>query len=97
MSGPRPREARVPTTPICEETGDIKETQCQNIVWTPPQGGSDPNYPNMLGYGSDRTAVRRGNALPTPRPSDPGDTSPSTEQRIPAFEPGSADPTSPLF
>ncbi|MFM5432534.1 4Fe-4S dicluster domain-containing protein [Aeromonas veronii] len=27
--------------------GDIKDTQPQNIVWTPPQGGSGPNYPNM--------------------------------------------------
>ncbi|WP_390882496.1 4Fe-4S dicluster domain-containing protein, partial [Aeromonas piscicola] len=27
--------------------GDIKDTQFQNIIWTPPQGGSGPNYPNM--------------------------------------------------
>ncbi|HEA3125834.1 TPA: 4Fe-4S dicluster domain-containing protein [Aeromonas veronii] len=27
--------------------GDIKDTQYQNIAWTPPQGGSGPNYPNM--------------------------------------------------
>ncbi|HDN9016524.1 4Fe-4S dicluster domain-containing protein [Aeromonas salmonicida] len=26
--------------------GDIKDAQPQNIVWTPPQGGSGPNYPN---------------------------------------------------
>ncbi|AVP95607.1 hypothetical protein C7N77_16015 [Aeromonas rivipollensis] len=26
---------------------DIKDAQPQNIVWTPPQGGSGPNYPNM--------------------------------------------------
>ncbi|WP_082040769.1 4Fe-4S dicluster domain-containing protein [Aeromonas allosaccharophila] len=26
--------------------GDIKDPS-QNIVWTPPQGGSGPNYPNM--------------------------------------------------
>ncbi|MBL0511479.1 4Fe-4S dicluster domain-containing protein [Aeromonas media] len=26
---------------------DIKDAQLQNIVWTPPQGGSGPNYPNM--------------------------------------------------
>ncbi|MGY3894725.1 4Fe-4S dicluster domain-containing protein [Aeromonas enterica] len=27
--------------------GDIKDAQPQHIVWTPPQGGSGPNYPNM--------------------------------------------------
>ncbi|MFM5093312.1 4Fe-4S dicluster domain-containing protein [Aeromonas rivipollensis] len=26
---------------------DIKDAQPQNIAWTPPQGGSGPNYPNM--------------------------------------------------
>ncbi|MGE6171569.1 4Fe-4S dicluster domain-containing protein [Aeromonas media] len=26
---------------------DIKDDQPQNIAWTPPQGGSGPNYPNM--------------------------------------------------
>ncbi|MUG30276.1 hypothetical protein FRN27_18295 [Aeromonas salmonicida] len=26
--------------------GGIKDAQPQNIVWTPPQGGSGPNYPN---------------------------------------------------
>ncbi|WP_409241627.1 4Fe-4S dicluster domain-containing protein [Aeromonas media] len=26
---------------------DIKDAQPQNIFWTPPQGGSGPNYPNM--------------------------------------------------
>ncbi|WP_410050458.1 4Fe-4S dicluster domain-containing protein [Aeromonas sp. Marseille-Q5825] len=48
-SGPRPREARVPTTPICDDarTCNIKDAQPQNIAWTPPQGGSGPNYPNM--------------------------------------------------
>ncbi|MFK0668403.1 hypothetical protein [Aeromonas salmonicida] len=25
----------------------MKDAQPQNIVWTPPQGGSGPNYPNM--------------------------------------------------
>ncbi|MFM1705236.1 MAG: hypothetical protein ACRC61_03955 [Aeromonas salmonicida] len=25
----------------------MKDTQFQNIIWTPPQGGSGPNYPNM--------------------------------------------------
>ncbi|MGE6182404.1 hypothetical protein ACLHZ2_06575 [Aeromonas media] len=25
----------------------MKDAQSQNIVWTPPQGGSGPNYPNM--------------------------------------------------
>ncbi|WP_362808798.1 hypothetical protein [Aeromonas allosaccharophila] len=25
----------------------MKDTQPQNIIWTPPQGGSGPNYPNM--------------------------------------------------
>ncbi|WP_371316588.1 hypothetical protein [Aeromonas sp. sif0611] len=25
----------------------MKDTQPQNIAWTPPQGGSGPNYPNM--------------------------------------------------
>ncbi|MGL5304683.1 MAG: hypothetical protein ACRC9Y_00545 [Aeromonas veronii] len=25
----------------------MKDTRFQNIVWTPPQGGSGPNYPNM--------------------------------------------------
>ncbi|MFB0774493.1 hypothetical protein [Aeromonas salmonicida] len=24
----------------------MKDAQPQNIVWTPPQGGSGPNYPN---------------------------------------------------
>ena len=28
------------------KTCDIKDPS-QNIVWTPPQGGSGPNYPNM--------------------------------------------------
>ncbi|MGY3977074.1 4Fe-4S dicluster domain-containing protein [Aeromonas mytilicola] len=48
-SGPRPREALAPTTPICDgaRTCNIKDAQPQNIVWTPPQGGSGPNYPNM--------------------------------------------------
>ncbi|MGY3977073.1 4Fe-4S dicluster domain-containing protein [Aeromonas mytilicola] len=49
-SGHRLREALVPTTPICEmdkRMCDIKDAQPQNIVWTPPQGGSGPNYPNM--------------------------------------------------
>ncbi|WP_139693619.1 4Fe-4S dicluster domain-containing protein [Aeromonas sobria] len=27
--------------------GDITDTQPQNITWTPPQGGSGPNYPNI--------------------------------------------------
>ncbi|MFC5708092.1 4Fe-4S dicluster domain-containing protein [Aeromonas eucrenophila] len=43
-----------PTIPICEiwdlrcgESCDSKDAQSQNIVWTPPQGGSGPNYPNM--------------------------------------------------
>ncbi|MFM5241476.1 4Fe-4S dicluster domain-containing protein [Aeromonas media] len=31
---------------------DIKDAQAQNIVWTPPQGGSGPNYPNMGSLGS---------------------------------------------
>ncbi|WP_349921975.1 4Fe-4S dicluster domain-containing protein [Aeromonas veronii] len=26
---------------------NIKDTQSQHILWTPPQGGSGPNYPNM--------------------------------------------------
>ncbi|MGY3977072.1 4Fe-4S dicluster domain-containing protein, partial [Aeromonas mytilicola] len=54
-SGPRLREALAPTTPICEmdkRMCDIKDTQPQNIVWTPPQGGSGPNYPNMGSLGS---------------------------------------------
>ncbi|MFM4848652.1 4Fe-4S dicluster domain-containing protein [Aeromonas rivipollensis] len=49
-SGPRLREALIPITPICEmgkRACDIKDAQAQNIVWTPPQGGSGPNYPNM--------------------------------------------------
>ncbi|MFM4833164.1 hypothetical protein [Aeromonas media] len=25
----------------------MKDAQPQNIAWTPPQGGSGPNYPNM--------------------------------------------------
>ncbi len=28
------------------KTCDIKDPS-QNIIWTPPQGGSGPNYPNM--------------------------------------------------
>lgn len=28
------------------KTCDIKDPS-QNIVWTPPQGGSGPNYPNL--------------------------------------------------
>ncbi|MFM1708136.1 hypothetical protein [Aeromonas salmonicida] len=24
----------------------MKDAQPQNIVWSPPQGGSGPNYPN---------------------------------------------------
>ncbi|HGY0993607.1 TPA: hypothetical protein ACNU17_002684 [Aeromonas salmonicida subsp. pectinolytica] len=24
----------------------MKDTQFQNIIWTPPQGGSGPHYPN---------------------------------------------------
>ncbi|CAM3817179.1 Electron transfer flavoprotein-ubiquinone oxidoreductase [Aeromonas bestiarum] len=28
-------------------SGDTKDAQPQNIVWTQPQGGSGPNYPNM--------------------------------------------------
>ncbi|MGN7510848.1 hypothetical protein [Aeromonas salmonicida] len=24
----------------------MKDAQPQNIVWTPPQGGSGPHYPN---------------------------------------------------
>ncbi|WP_171269691.1 4Fe-4S dicluster domain-containing protein [Aeromonas media] len=49
-SGPRLKEARGRTIQICEigkPAGDIKDAQPQNIVWTPPQGGSGPNYPNM--------------------------------------------------
>ncbi len=26
---------------------DNKDVQPRNIVWTPPQGGCGPNYPNM--------------------------------------------------
>ncbi|MFM4976173.1 4Fe-4S dicluster domain-containing protein [Aeromonas rivipollensis] len=49
-SGHLLREARGRTIPICEmgkRACDIKDAQAQNIVWTPPQGGSGPNYPNM--------------------------------------------------
>ncbi|MFM5509004.1 4Fe-4S dicluster domain-containing protein [Aeromonas rivipollensis] len=48
-SGHRPREARGQTIPIWDgaRTCNIKDVQPQNIVWTPPQGGSGPNYPNM--------------------------------------------------
>ncbi len=28
-------------------SSDTKDAQPQNIIWTPPQGGSGPNYPNM--------------------------------------------------
>lgn len=30
-----------------QTSDDIKDTQFQNIIWTPPQGGSGPNYSNM--------------------------------------------------
>ncbi|MFM5138080.1 4Fe-4S dicluster domain-containing protein [Aeromonas media] len=48
-SGPRLREDPAPTIPICDGARicNIKDAQPQNIVWTPPQGGSGPNYPNM--------------------------------------------------
>ncbi|MDU1141621.1 MAG: 4Fe-4S dicluster domain-containing protein [Aeromonas hydrophila] len=48
-SGPRPRKDPAPTIPICDgaRTCNIKDAQPQNIAWTPPQGGSGPNYPNM--------------------------------------------------
>ncbi|WP_406569452.1 4Fe-4S dicluster domain-containing protein [Aeromonas media] len=48
-SGHRLREARGQTIPICDgaRTCNIKDAQPQNIVWTPPQGGSGPNYPNI--------------------------------------------------
>ncbi|MGE6162649.1 4Fe-4S dicluster domain-containing protein [Aeromonas salmonicida] len=51
-SGHHRREGPGPTIPICDRlptqtSCDIKDTQFQNIIWTPPQGGSGPNYPNM--------------------------------------------------